>query len=182
VARRLLEPDLFSGWGIRTVSRREVRYNPMSYHNGSVWPHDNAMIAVGLARLGAKDAVNAIFHGLFDAATYMDLHRLPELFCGFQRPRNRGPTRYPVACTPQAWASAAPFCLLRAALGLETDPVAGELRLRRPSLPKFLNEVTVRDLRVGDGRVDFAVRRDGAGVSVSVLHTQGPVEVAVVAA
>ncbi|MBO0752618.1 MAG: amylo-alpha-1,6-glucosidase, partial [Bradyrhizobiaceae bacterium] len=182
VARRLLEPDLFSGWGIRTVSRGEARYNPMSYHNGSVWPHDNAMIAIGLARLGAKDAVNAIFHGLFDAATYMDLHRLPELFCGFQRPRNRGPTRYPVACAPQAWASAAPFCLLRAALGLETDPAAGELRLRRPSLPKFLNEVTVRDLRIGEGYVDFTVRRDGAGVSLSVLRTQGPVEVSVVAA
>ena len=181
VARRLLEPDLFSGWGIRTVSRREVRYNPMSYHNGSVWPRDNALIAIGLAQLGAKDAVNEIFRGLFDAATYMDLHRLPELFCGFQRPRNRGPTRYPVACTPQAWASAAPFCMLEAALGLESDPAAGELRLRRPCLPKFLNEVTLRDLHVGDARVDVTVRRDGAGVSVSVLRTQGPVEVSVVA-
>ncbi len=179
VARRLLEPDLFSGWGIRTVSRSEARYNPMSYHNGSVWPHDNALIAVGLARVGAKDAVNQIFHGLYDAATYMDLHRLPELFCGFQRPRNRGPTRYPVACTPQAWASAAPFCLLRAALGLEANPAAGELHLRRPRLPKFLREVTVRDLRVGDCHVDFTVRRDGEGVSVSVLRTQGPVEVSV---
>jgi glycogen debranching enzyme len=181
VARRLLEPDLFSGWGIRTVSRSEVRYNPMSYHNGSVWPHDNALIAAGLHRVGAKQAVNQIFHGLYDAATYMDLHRLPELFCGFQRPRNRGPTRYPVACTPQAWASAAPFSLLQAALGLEIDPAAAELRLRQPSLPKFLREVTVRDLQIGDGSVDFAVRRDGAGVSVSVLRTQGSIEVAVLA-
>ena len=180
VARRLLEPDLFSGWGIRTVSRSEGRYNPMSYHNGSVWPHDNAMIAMGLAQVGAKDAVNEIFQGLFDASTYMDLHRLPELFCGFQRPRNRGPTRYPVACMPQAWASATPFCLLMAALGIETDPIAGELRLRRPSLPKFLTEVTVRDLHVGEeGRVDFTVRRDGSGVSLSVLHTRGDVEVSV---
>lgn len=182
VARRLLEPDMFSGWGIRTVSRSETRYNPMSYHNGSVWPHDNALIAVGLARLGAKDAVNEIFGGLFDAATYMDLHRLPELFCGFQRPRNRGPTRYPVACAPQAWASATPFCLLRAALGIETDPARKELRLRRPTLPRFLNEVTVRDLHVGgDAKVDFTVRRDGSGVSVSVLQTRGDVEVSVVA-
>jgi glycogen debranching enzyme len=179
VARTLLAPDLFSGWGIRTVSRREVRYNPMSYHNGSVWPHDNAIIAIGLSKIGAKDAVNEIFHGQFDAATYMDLHRLPELFCGFQRPRNRGPTRYPVACTPQAWASATPFSLLQAALGLETDPEAGELHLRHPGLPKFLREVTVRDLHVGNGRVDFTVRRDGAGVSVSVLRTVGPIEVSV---
>jgi glycogen debranching enzyme len=181
VARTLLAPDLFSGWGIRTVSRREVRYNPMSYHNGSVWPHDNALIAIGLSKIGAKEAVNEIFHGMFDAATYMDLHRLPELFCGFQRPRSRGPTRYPVACTPQAWASAAPFCLLQAALGLETHPAAGEVRLTNPSLPKFLREVTIRDLRVGDGSVDVTVRRDGAGVSVSVLRTKGPIEVAVVA-
>jgi glycogen debranching enzyme len=180
VARRLLAPDLFSGWGIRTVSRREVRYNPMSYHNGSVWPHDNALISIGLGRTGAKDAVNQIFHGLYDAATYMDLHRLPELFCGFQRPRNRGPTRYPVACTPQSWASAAPFCLLQAALGLEADPEAGELRLRNPSLPKFLNEVVVRDLHVGAGAsVDIAVRRDGKGVSVSVLQSRGGIEVSV---
>jgi glycogen debranching enzyme len=179
VAHRLLEPDMFSGWGVRTVSRSEVRYNPMSYHNGSVWPHDNAIIAIGLSKIGAKDAVNDIFQGIFDAATYMDLHRLPELFCGFQRPRNRGPTRYPVACVPQAWASAAPFSLLQAALGIESDPAREELRLRKPALPKFLNEVTVRDLPVGEGRVDFTVRREGSGVSVSVLKTHGPLEVAV---
>jgi glycogen debranching enzyme len=153
----------------------------MSYHNGSVWPHDNALIAVGLSRVGAKHAVDQIFNGLFDAATYMDLHRLPELFCGFQRPRNRGPTRYPVACTPQAWASAAPFCLLQAALGLEIDPVAAELRLRHPSLPKFLKEVIVRDLQVGDGSVDIAVRREEKGVAVSVLRARGPIEVSVFA-
>jgi glycogen debranching enzyme len=151
----------------------------MSYHNGSVWPHDNALIAIGLSRAGARDAVHQIFHGLYDAATYMDLHRLPELFCGFQRPRNRGPTRYPVACTPQAWASAAPFCLLQATLGIEPDPAEGELRLRNPSLPSFLSEVIVRDLHVGDARVDIAVRRDGAGVSVSVLRCRGAVEVSV---
>ncbi len=181
VAQTLLAPDLFSGWGVRTVSRREVRYNPMSYHNGSVWPHDNALIAVGLSRAGAKHAVDRIFNGLFDAATYMDLHRLPELFCGFQRPRNRGPTRYPVACTPQAWASAAPFCLLQAALGLEIDPVAAELRLRHPSLPKFLKEVIVRNLQVGDASVDIAVRREENGVALSVLRARGSIEVSVLA-
>jgi glycogen debranching enzyme len=181
VATTLLAPDLFSGWGIRTVSRREIRYNPMSYHNGSVWPHDNALIAVGLAQIGAKGAVNRIFSALFDAATHMDLNRLPELFCGFQRARNRGPTRYPVACAPQAWASAAPFCLLQAALGLEIDPAAEQLRLRNPRLPKFLDEVILRDLQVGDSSVDIAVRRDGEAVSVSVLRALGTIEVSVLA-
>jgi glycogen debranching enzyme len=137
------------------------------------------MISIGLSRTGAKEAVHRIFHGLYDAATYMDLHRLPELFCGFQRPRNRGPTRYPVACAPQAWASAAPFCMLQAALGLESNPEAGELRLCHPTLPKFLNEVIVRDLHVGDARVDIAVRRDGESVAVSVLKSDGGIEVSV---
>jgi glycogen debranching enzyme len=181
VATTLLAPDLFSGWGIRTVSRREIRYNPMSYHNGSVWPHDNALIAVGLGQIGAKGAVNRIFSALFDAATHMDLNRLPELFCGFQRARNRGPTRYPVACAPQAWASAAPFCLLQAALGLEIDPAAEQLRLRDPRLPKFLDEVILRNLQVGDSSVDIAVRRDGEAVSVSVLRVLGTIEVSVLA-
>jgi glycogen debranching enzyme len=181
VATTLLAPDLFSGWGIRTVSRRETRYNPMSYHNGSVWPHDNALIAAGLAQIGAKGAVDRIFNSLFDAATHMDLHRLPELFCGFQRARERGPTRYPVACSPQAWASAAPFCLLQAALGLELDPAAEELRLRNPRLPKFLDEVTLRNLQVGVSSVDIAVRRDGETVSISVLRARGAIEVSVLA-
>jgi glycogen debranching enzyme len=181
MATTLLAPDLFSGWGIRTISRREIRYNPMSYHNGSVWPHDNALIAVGLAQIGAKGAVNRIFSALFDAANHMDLNRLPELFCGFQRARNRGPTRYPVACAPQAWASAAPFCLLQAALGLEIDPAAEQLRLRNPRLPKFLDEVILRNLQVGDSSVDIAVRRDGEAVSVSVLRVLGAVEVSVLA-
>jgi glycogen debranching enzyme len=179
VATTLMAPDLFSGWGVRTVSRREVRYNPMSYHNGSIWPHDNALIAVGLAKIGAKGAVDRLFCGLFDAATYMDLHRLPELFCGFQRARDRGPTLYPVACSPQAWASATPFSLLQAALGLELDPAAGELRLRNPRLPKFLDEVILQNLQVGDSSVDIAVRRDGENVSVSVLKTVGVIEVSV---
>jgi glycogen debranching enzyme len=181
MATTLLAPDLFSGWGIRTISRREIRYNPMSYHNGSVWPHDNALIAVGLAQIGAKGAVNRIFSALFDAANHTDLNRLPELFCGFQRARNRGPTRYPVACAPQAWASAAPFCLLQAALGLEIDPAAEQLRLRNPRLPKFLDEVILRNLQVGDSSVDIAVRRDGEAVSVSVLRVLGAIEVSVLA-
>ena len=121
VAADLMRPHFFTGWGIRTVARGEARYNPMSYHDGSIWPHDNALIALGLARYGLKHSVAHLFKGLFDAASYMDLRRLPELFCGFQRERRRGPTLYPVACAPQAWASATPFTLLEAALGLEFD-------------------------------------------------------------
>ncbi len=179
VAAALLAPDFFSGWGIRTVSRREVRYNPMSYHNGSIWPHDNALMALGFAEVGAKDAIDRLFIGLFDAATYMDLHRLPELFCGFQRARGRGPTLYPVACAPQAWASATAFSLLQAALGLELDPTAKEVRLRSPRLPKFLDEVILRNLQVGDSSVDIAVRRAGETVSLRVLNTRGVIEVSV---
>ena len=121
--RDLMRPSFFSGWGIRTVARDERRYNPMSYHNGSVWPHDNALIARGLRALRATSARSTrVFKGLFDAATYMDLRRLPELFCGFQRGRERGPTLYPVACSPQAWARGTPLLLLQSSLGLEFDP------------------------------------------------------------
>src|SRR5205807_439085 len=125
IAHDLMRPHFFTGWGIRTVAEGEARYNPMSYHDGSIWPHDNALIALGLARDGLKHSVECVFKGLFDAATYMDLRRLPELFCGFRREKQRGPTLYPVACAPQAWASATPFTLLEAALGLEFDADRG---------------------------------------------------------
>ncbi len=179
VANALMAPDFFSGWGIRTVSRRESRYNPMSYHNGSIWPHDNALIALGLSQIGEKHAVDRIFNGLFDAAIYMDLHRLPELFCGFQRARGRGPTLYPVACAPQAWASATPFTLLQAALGLELDPSAREVRLRNPRLPKFIDEAVIRNIRVEHSSVDIAVSRSGENVSLKVLKSHGDIQVSV---
>src|SRR6266700_2786384 len=155
VANGLMLPQLFSGWGIRTIAKDEARYNPMSYHNGSVWPHDNALIALGFARYGFKHSVERLFKGLFDAASYMDMRRLPELFCGFQRGRGRGPTLYPVACSPQAWASATPFTLLEASLGLEFDPAAGEIRLINPRLPAFLDEVVLRNLQLNQSSVDI---------------------------
>src|SRR5207247_11432606 len=128
-------------------------------HSGSIWPHDNALIALGLARYGLKRAIEPVFRGLFNAATYMDLRRLPELFCGFQRQRGRGPTLYPVACSPQAWASATPFTLLEASLGLEFDPQKGEIRLRNPRLPAFLDEVLLRNLQLGEASLDLQLRR-----------------------
>jgi glycogen debranching enzyme len=182
VAADLMRPAFFSGWGIRTVAAGEARYNPMSYHDGSIWPHDNALIALGLARYGRKDAVAQLFKALFDAATYMDLRRLPELFCGFRRERGRGPTLYPVACAPQAWASATPFTLLEAALGLEFDPQRGEIRLRNPRLPAFLNEIVLRELRLGSSSVDLRLRRHGNDVSLEVLRTRGRIQVSIVLA
>jgi glycogen debranching enzyme len=182
VAADLMGSRFFAGWGIRTVASGEARYNPMSYHNGSIWPHDNALIALGLARYGLKHSVAHLFKALFDAATYMDLRRLPELFCGFRREKRRGPTLYPVACAPQAWASATPFTLLEAALGLEFDAQRGEIRLRNPRLPAFLNEVVVRDLQLGPSSVDLVVRRHGDEVSLEVLRTRGQIQVSIVLA
>jgi glycogen debranching enzyme len=180
VAADLMSQKFFSGWGIRTVARGEARYNPMSYHDGSIWPHDNALIALGFARYGLKHSVAHLFKGLFDAASYMDLRRLPELFCGFQRERRRGPVLYPVACAPQAWASATAFTLLEAALGLEFDAARGEIRLRDPRLPEFLNEVVLRDLRLGASSVDLRVRRHDGEVSLEVLRTRGQIQVSIV--
>jgi glycogen debranching enzyme len=182
VAADLMRPHFFAGWGIRTVASGEARYNPMSYHNGSIWPHDNALIALGLARYGLKHSVAHLFKALFDASTYMDLRRLPELFCGFRREKRRGPTLYPVACAPQAWASATPFTLLEAALGLEFDAGRGEIRLRNPRLPAFLNEVVLRDLQLGPSSVDLVVRRHGDEVSLEVLRTRGQIQVSIVLA
>ena len=119
VAQTLMARASFSGWGVRTVASSEARYNPISYHNGSIWPHDNAMIALGFARYGFGGAAAHLFSAMFEAAAYQDLRRLPELFCGFTRRPHRGPTAYPVACAPQAWSTAAPFAFLRACLGMQ---------------------------------------------------------------
>jgi glycogen debranching enzyme len=180
VADLLLRPQFFSGWGIRTVANTEARYNPMSYHNGSIWPHDNALIALGLARYGFKRSVERLFKGLFEAATYMEMRRLPELFCGFQRGRGRGPTLYPVACSPQAWASATPFTLLEASLGLQFDPEANEIRLCNPVLPSFLDEVVLRNLQLKQSSVDLKVRRHAGEVALEILGRRGQIQVSVV--
>lgn len=180
VTEGLLSPRFFSGWGIRTVARGEARYNPMSYHNGSIWPHDNALIALGFARYGLNRAVAQVAKGLFECATYMDMRRLPELFCGFQRERRRGPTLYPVACAPQAWASAAPFSLIQSSLGLEFEPEQNEIRLRNPCLPGFIDEIVIRNLRLGHSVSDLRVHRHGSQVSVEPLRTRGEVQVSVV--
>jgi len=180
VADGLLRPEFFSGWGIRTIANSEARYNPMSYHNGSIWPHDNALIALGLARYDLKRSLERMFAGLFDAATYFEMRRLPELFCGFQRSRGRGPTHYPVACSPQAWASATPFTLIEASLGLQFDPAANEIRLRNPRLPPFLDELVLRNRMLKQSSVDLKVRRHANEVSVEILERRGQIQVSAV--
>jgi glycogen debranching enzyme len=179
VADTLMRVGSFSGWGIRTVAISAARYNPISYHNGSVWPHDNAMIALGLARYGFKDPVQRIFSGLFDAASFWEPRRLPELFCGFAR-RHTAPTTYPVACAPQAWASAAALALVQASLGLQFDPAALEIRFERPKLPKFLDRLHVRGLRVGDAEADVLLQRSGDEVAATVTRRHGGVRIVIV--
>lgn len=177
VATVLMGSASFSGWGVRTVASTETRYNPMSYHNGSVWPHDNAMVAAGFARYGMHGAALGIFDGLFAAATHIDLRRLPELFCGFARRRNRGPTLYPVACSPQAWAAATPLSLLQSCLGLDFDLAAGEIKFRHPRLPDFMDEVTLYGLTLGGESADVRLKRAAGSVMVSVLDRRGSVVV-----
>lgn len=179
VVRTLMDPRSFCGWGIRTIASGEARYNPISYHNGSVWPHDNALVACGLAHYGYKQEAGRIFDGLFAASTYIELRRLPELFCGFTRQAFRGPTFYPVACSPQAWAAAAPLFMLQSCLGLSFDPENVRLLFNEPYLPPFLDSVVLHKLRIGPLSVDVALRRSGEHVVVDVLRRQGPIRVVV---
>ena len=154
VVATLMSPASFSGWGIRTIAATEAWYNPMSYHNGSVWPHDNAMIAAGFARYGYRGQTMRLFEGLFTAVNHIDLMRMPELFCGFPRKRSQCPTSYPVACSPQAWAAVSPLSLLRSCLGISFDPNALQITFDRPELPAFLEQVVLRHLSIGEERID----------------------------
>ena len=177
VVQNLMGGASFSGWGIRTIASSERRYNPMSYHNGSVWPHDNALIAAGFARYGFAQQAARVFQGLFEASIYIDLRRLPELFCGFARQRNQGPTFYPVACSPQAWAAATPISLLQSCLGLGFEPDNGSVTFNRPALPDFLDEVTLRGLSLGGREIDVALHRTGQEVAVNVLSRSGDIRI-----
>lgn len=173
----LLRAESWSGWGVRTLAACERRYNPMSYHNGSIWPHDNALIALGCSRYGLGRSLE-IFSGMFEAARLMDALRLPELFCGFRR-RNGAPTLYPVACSPQAWSSAAPLALLQACLGLSCDGVAREVRFEQPRLPDWIDRLCIRKLRVADGAVDLCLERNRDTVSVDATACSGGIRIEV---
>jgi len=157
VIATLMQPSSFSGWGIRTLATGEARYNPMSYHNGSVWPHDTALIAAGMARYRRRTEAARLLAGLFDASTHIDLRRLPELFCGFPRLLSHGPTFYPVACSPQAWAAGAMISMLQSCLGLSFDPGEGYVVFDEPVMPSFLDAVTLRQLRTPHGSLDITL-------------------------
>ena len=180
VAEALMRDQSFSGWGIRTIASSEARYNPMSYHNGSIWPHDNAILAAGLARYGFTDLALRVFDALLAASATVDLHRLPELYCGFARRPGEGPTLYPVACAPQAWASAAVFMLLGAVLGISVDGQRGEIAFDHPMLPPGLGELRIAGLEVGGARVDLLIETQPHDVGLTVLTREGNVSVVVV--
>ncbi len=174
VADLLTGDRFFTGWGIRTLAMGEARYNPMSYHNGSVWPHDNAMIAMGFARYGLNAHAANILEGVMAAATEMELFRLPELFCGFQRRRGRGPTPYPVACAPQAWAAGAPFALIQASLGLQLHHAQGCVTLNNPILPPSIEEAVLPNLQIGDSVMKLGLSRFSDEIVATVLERRGP--------
>jgi glycogen debranching enzyme len=174
LARHLLDPEMFSGWGIRTLAASQEVYNPMSYHNGSVWPHDNAIIVQGLCRYGFDEQALEVLGAMHDVAADMKLHRLPELFCGMRRAGGMRPVHYPVSCSPQAWASGAFFMMLQGVLGLVPEAPIGSVHLIRPRLPRFLRSLTVSGLRIGSSRATLRFRRRGDTTQVGVLKVQGP--------
>ena len=179
VRNALMSDDLFSGWGIRTLGRREAGFNPVGYHLGTVWPHDSALCAAGLRHYGYDDDFVTIFEALLEAASHADDYRLPELFAGFSRTEFETPVPYPVACRPQAWAAGAIPYLLTAGLGLHAAALEHTLRIRRPSLPRWVNRVEVKDLRVGDARVDLLFERAGSRVTLTDAHVNGHCDVVV---
>jgi len=180
VVTTLMGESFYSRWGIRTLATSEKRFNPMSYHNGSVWPHDNALIAAGFARYGMRTPVVEILSGFFDAVQSLDLGRMPELFCGFARRHGQGPTPFPVACAPQAWSAAAVFLLLQSSLGLRVSARSNQVLISNAFLPPFLDQVRIRGLRVGAATVDLQLQGRGDDVAVQVLQRDGDVDVVVV--
>jgi glycogen debranching enzyme len=180
VAHRLMTAESFSGWGVRTIAATEVRYNPMAYHNGSVWPHDNALIAQGLARYGHGDQALRLLDGMFEASHFFDLRRMPELFCGFPHQPGEGPVHYPLACAPQAWAAASVFLLFQACLGLGVDALESQVFFTSPRLPASVNELRILNLEAGRGTVDLMLVRNRHDVSVDVLRREGDVQIVVV--
>lgn len=172
VIARLFSADFFSGWGLRTLSMDQPRFNPMSYHNGTVWPHDTALTALGLSYYGDRVGVGKLISGLFEAATQLEM-RLPELFCGFPRAAGEPPVAYPVACLPQAWAAGSVFMLLQAGLGLSIDGEAAEVEIRDPSLPSGIDRLSVNGLQVADGAIDLTFERQGARIAVH-SNSRGP--------
>jgi len=177
VCAMLMGETSFAGWGVRTVATTERRYNPQSYHNGSIWPHDNALIAAGMARYGMTGGARRVLTAMADLSEAVDLHRLPELICGFPRRGRQYPTLYPVACAPQAWAAGAVFLLLAATLGVHIDAPARRISFTRARLPETIDWLRLTDLAVGDARIDVRLERHQHDTGVTVLRREGQVEI-----
>jgi glycogen debranching enzyme len=180
VAAALMDESSFAGWGIRTVAAGAPRYNPMSYHNGSIWPHDNAIAAAGLARYGFTDDAARILEAMLDLSEVVDLHRLPELLCGFRRRLEERPTLYPVACAPQSWAAGAVHMLLQAALGMQLDAERRRITFSRPSLPERIERLDLMNVVVAGASVDLRLERHANDVTINVLRRAGEVEIVTV--
>jgi Glycogen debranching enzyme len=177
VAEMLMDDSFFTGWGIRTVASGESRYNPLSYHNGSVWPHDNSIIASGMAKFGLKKMAGQVLLGLLDLSGEVELHRLPELICGLKRRQTEGPTLYPVACSPQAWSAATPFLILEACLGITMQAERGRILFDNPYLPEGIPQLSIRNLHCGKAVVDLLLERRGESVLVHCEGKQDDVEI-----
>lgn len=177
--KTLISEDMFSGWGIRTIGKNEINYNPMSYHNGSIWPHDNALIAFGMHRYGNKSAVNKIFEAMMETSLFMENKRIPELFCGFEKRKSEGPTAYPVACSPQAWAVASVFIMVQSCLGIEIDAKKNLLTFNEPSLPDFMDYLEINELRIKSGTISFTAEKKQDSVAIKVLKKSEDLDVIV---
>jgi len=180
ISEVLLSKSMFTGWGIRTLASGEVKFNPMSYHNGSVWPHDNALIAYGLSKYGLKNEVNRIAAALFDASLFIEGQRLPELFCGFKRRKGEPPTAYPVACSPQAWSVASVFMIIQAFLGIEVDVVANVIRFHKPTLPDFMDTLIIKNLKFRKHQLNIQVIRTPENVSIGILNKDTTVRLEII--
>jgi glycogen debranching enzyme len=168
---------MFSGWGIRTLAQGERAYNPVGYHTGSIWPHDNAMIARGFRNYGFDEELTAIFEAMLEAASQFPNYRLPELFAGFSRSEYERPVPYPVACRPQAWAAGAIPYLMKASLGLQAAGFDRRLEMLRPALPRWVTCVDVTGIRLAGASADLVFRREDDGVKLAEVALDGDVEV-----
>jgi glycogen debranching enzyme len=168
-----MRPEMFTGWGWRTMSQEERVFNPLSYHRGSVWPHDNSIVAHGMALYEFREPANKLFSALFQAALNFRDYRLPELFCGIERREHDKPVQYPVSCSPQAWASGAIFLFLSSVLGIRPSAHRKELNIVNPTLPEFLDNLSIRNMRIGNSRVGLDFARRGERTFCNVVEIEG---------
>lgn len=176
VTERMLSGEFRTGWGLRTLARGQARFNPMSYHNGSVWPHDTAIGAAGMAHYGERDAVSLLMGEIYSAASHFDM-RLPELFCGFERQPGEPPIAYPVACLPQAWAAGSVFLMMQSVLGISIDALEQTVTVTNPALPAGIDRLSLTGLQVGDARTDLLFRRLGDQIAVTPRNKVGTLKI-----